>query len=71
MAAKAPTAKADVAGVKEPVATDAAPVPAVLIAATVTVYAVPLARPEIVHGEAEHDEDVTVVPDDTGVATIW
>ena len=71
IAANAPTAYAAVAGVSEPDADDAGPVPAELIAATVTVYAVPLTRPVIVHGDTVHDDDVTVVPDDTGVPTTW
>ena len=68
-ALNAPTAYAAVAGVNEPVADDTGPVPAVLIAATVTVYDSPFTNPVIVHGEPTHDRSVTVVPDPTGVAT--
>ena len=45
------------------------PVPALLIAAAVTVYAVPLTRPLIVHGAAVHAVVDTTVPAPTGVAT--
>ena len=68
-ALNAPTAYAAVAGVNEPVADDTGPVPAVLIAATVTVYDSPFTNPLIVHGEPAQDRSVTVVPDPTGVAT--
>jgi hypothetical protein len=43
-----------VAGVTLFEAADAGPVPTELVAVTVNVYAVPLARPATVHGEAAH-----------------
>ena len=54
---------------------DASPVPAVLVAATVSVYAVPLASPGTVHVGADADaiadtgqETVTAPPPEAGVA---
>ena len=60
VAANAPTANAAVAGVNAVDADEAGPVPAELIAATVTVYSVPLTSPEIVHGPEVQDVSVTV-----------
>ena len=71
VAASAPTAYAAVAGVSALDAPEAGPVPAELMAATVTVYSVPLTNPGIVHGEVVHDVSVTVAPAPVGVATTW
>ena len=49
--AKPDTASAIVAGVIDGDASEAEPTPAALIAATVSVYASPLVRPVIVHGD--------------------
>ena len=68
-AARSDTANAAVAGVSAVDADEAVPVPAELIAATVTVYCVPFTRPEIVHGEVEQAVVETTVPAPVGVAT--
>ena len=51
---------------------DAGPVPATLMAAIVTVYAVPSVRPLMVHGDAVQALELTALPGlpGVGVATI-
>ena len=63
------TASALVTGVNSGDSGDAAPAPTELIAATVTLYAVPLVRPLIVHVVVVQESSLTAVPPATGVAT--